>query len=69
MYYKTLREYLIQNKDLEDVLIIPTTMGIDDPLISSLTTELSKYYAEKEEKLLYSNPSSPGIQLIDKKLK
>ncbi len=68
IFYKTLREYLIQNKDLEDVLIIPTTMGIDDPLISSLTTELSKYYAEKEEKLLYSNSSSPGIQLLDKKI-
>jgi len=68
MYYKTLQEYLVQNKDLEDVMIIPTTLGIDDPLISSLTSELIKYYAEKEEKLLFSKPSNPAILTINQKI-
>ncbi len=67
-YYKTLQQYIYQNKDLENVLIIPATMGIDDPLLTKLTSELSGYYAEREEMLYYSNPGSPGIEAIDKKI-
>ena len=32
-YYKTLQKYVQQNQNLADVLIIPATMGIEDPLL------------------------------------
>jgi len=67
-YYKTLQQYIIQNKDLENVLIIPATMGIDDPLLTQLTSELSGYYADREEMLYYSKPGNPMIEAIDKKI-
>jgi hypothetical protein len=68
LYYKTLQQYILQNKDLENVLIIPTTMGIDDPLLTKLTSELSGYYAEREEMLYYSKPGNPMIEAIERKI-
>nr|MBC8488976.1 hypothetical protein [Bacteroidota bacterium] len=67
-YYKILRDYIKENKDLDDVLIIPTTMGIEDPLLNQLSSELSKLYAEKEEKLYFSKSSNPMIQSLNKKI-
>ena len=67
-YYKTLQQYIFDNKDLENVLIIPATMGIDDPLLTQLTSELSGYYAEREEMLYYSKPGNPMVEAIERKI-
>ena len=43
-------------------------MGIDDPLLNTLTSELAGYYTEREEMLFYSKPNNPTVQAIEKKI-
>jgi len=68
-YYKTLKDYINEKRDLDDVLTIPTTLGIEDPLISRLILNLSDLYAEKEEKLYFSTSEGPGIIQVEAAIK
>jgi uncharacterized protein involved in exopolysaccharide biosynthesis len=67
-YYLTLKEYIEKNKGLEDVLIIPSSLGIDDPLLNELTTQLTDAYSEKQEKLLYSTNKNPAVIMLNQKI-
>lgn len=44
-YYEYLAEYLV-NEDVEEVPIAPASMGIDDPLLSTLMQDLASLQAE-----------------------
>ena len=37
-------------------------------LLIQLTSELSGYYAEREEMLYFSKPNNPMVQALDKKI-
>ncbi|MCD4736213.1 MAG: hypothetical protein K8R53_09235, partial [Bacteroidales bacterium] len=67
-YYANLKKYIEENKDLINELIIPSTLGIDDPLTNSLTLKLAELYGEKEEKLVNNTASSPVIIALDQKI-
>ena len=42
-YYISLQEYLIKNNNVENI-VAPSTMGIEDPLLSTLLADLTKLY-------------------------
>lgn len=45
-YYRYLRNYIIQNQDLENI-IAPSSMGVEDPLLTGLTQDLNNLTLEK----------------------
>lgn len=72
-YYNYLRDYLIQNNKVDD-LIAPSSMDINDPLLNSLIIELTGLYSERTElsfNTLRDNPylSSLEIRIADIKAK
>ena len=46
-YYISLKDYLITNDNIENILS-PSSMGINDPLLNNLILELSRLYSEFE---------------------
>ena len=46
-YYISLKDYLIKNDNIENILS-PSSMGINDPLLNNLILELSRLYSEFE---------------------
>ena len=60
-YYNNLRDYIQKNKDDINEVVVPSSMGIDDPVMTSILTELQKLYAEKSERLLGSKPNNPMV--------
>jgi len=67
-YYNYLEEYIEKNKDVED-LLAPSTMGIDDPLLNDLVSELTKLATQKITLLYNSKQKNPYIQGINLKIK
>jgi tyrosine-protein kinase Etk/Wzc len=49
MYYKSIKNYVETNRDIQQGLIVPSAMGIDDPLTTSLIQELSTLVNERAE--------------------
>ena len=65
MYYKSLKKYVENNKDVQQGLIVPSAMGIDDPLTTSLIQELSTLFNERSEALLTSTEKNPAVIALD----
>ncbi|HPI85861.1 MAG TPA: Wzz/FepE/Etk N-terminal domain-containing protein [Bacteroidales bacterium] len=65
MYYKSLKKYVETNKDVQQGLIVPSAMGIEDPLTTSLIQELSTLFNERAEALLTSTEKNPTIIAYD----
>jgi tyrosine-protein kinase Etk/Wzc len=51
LYYKSLKKYVETNKDVQQGLIVPSAMGIEDPLTTSLIQELATIFNERSEAL------------------
>ena len=45
-YYRYLRNYIVMNQDLENIMA-PSAMGVEDPMMTSLTAELNTLTLEK----------------------
>jgi uncharacterized protein involved in exopolysaccharide biosynthesis len=65
MYYKSLKKYVETNKDIQQGLIVPSAMGIEDPLTTSLIQELATIVNERAEALLTSTEKNPTIISLD----
>ena len=60
-YYSSLEKYVQNNASIEDGMVVPSAMGIDDPLTSSLIQELSGLYNDRAELLLTSTEKNPSV--------
>ncbi len=67
-YYKNLQDYLIKHKESIDDIVVPSSMGIDDPLLTQLITELAKLYTERAQLLLNSSERNPYVVAIDQRI-
>jgi len=65
MYYKSLKKYVETNKDIQEGLIVPSAMGIDDPLTTSLIQELNTLFNQRAEALLTSTEKNPTVIALD----
>ncbi|MFO7658225.1 MAG: polysaccharide biosynthesis tyrosine autokinase [Bacteroidales bacterium] len=66
-YYQYLKDYLVQNNDIND-LIAPSSLDINDPLLNSLIMELSREYAERSEYAFNSIKDNPAIISLEAKI-
>ncbi|MFO7477301.1 MAG: GNVR domain-containing protein, partial [Methyloceanibacter sp.] len=67
-YYSSLKNYVQSTSNIEDGMVVPSAMGIDDPLTSSLIQELSTLYNEKAELLLTSTEKNPSVKSLDTRI-
>ena len=68
-YYRNLQDYLSRNKDNIDDVIIPSSMGIEDPLLSQLISGLAELYAERADILFSSSEKNPMVAAIDQRIR
>lgn len=66
-YYDYLMDYIEKKNDFKDV-IAPSSIGINDPLLSSLISQLSELYSEKNVAAFSAKENNPTLNLIDVKI-
>jgi len=66
-YYKYLQSYIENKKDFREVLA-PSIMGINDPLLNSLVSELTTLYGERSILTRNAQQNYPGLSLINAKI-
>jgi capsular exopolysaccharide synthesis family protein len=66
-YYNYLRDYLIKNNQVND-LIAPSSMDINDPLLNNLIIELTRLYGERAEMSFNSIRDNPYLQSLEAKI-
>jgi len=67
-YCNYLFESIQQKKNIKDV-IVPSGMGVNDPILNSLFDQLNKFYGEKVMLQYSSKENNPLLQIIDFKIK
>lgn len=60
-YYEALEEY-INKADLEDGVAVPTTMGIEDPILNNLVSTLTTLVLERQRLSTTLTPKSPKMK-------
>ncbi len=68
MYYEYLRDYLRSNNDNLSGLTVPSSMGINDPILTGLITDLTKLYAERSEARLVAREGNPLIASYNQRI-
>ncbi|HML83622.1 MAG TPA: GNVR domain-containing protein, partial [Bacteroidales bacterium] len=63
-----LKKYITERNDVDDILV-PSSMGVDDPLLAQLLAGLSKLYEERSGLLLTSTAKNPAIAQVDSKIR
>lgn len=66
-YYKSLQQYLYEKNDIENI-VAPSTMGINDPLLSNLLTELTSLYSKLDIVSVNSKKEHPLVQSIQQQI-
>ncbi|MGC6428627.1 MAG: polysaccharide biosynthesis tyrosine autokinase [Flavobacteriales bacterium] len=67
-YYYSLKDYLIKNDNIDNVLA-PSAMGINDPLLNNLIIELSKLYSELQILSQNTKEIHPAIKSLRSQIK
>ena len=66
-YYSYLREYLLKNNRVDD-LIAPSSMDISDPLLNNLIIELTRVYTERSEMSFNTIKDNPYLNSLESKI-
>lgn len=66
-YFKYLQGYIEKKKDFREVMA-PAVMGIGDPLLNSLVSELATLFGERSVMALNAQQNFPGLNLINSKI-
>jgi hypothetical protein len=61
-YYNYLLDYIESKSDFKDI-IAPSVVGINDPVLMSLLTQLSDLYSKKAELLFAAKENNPLIDI------
>ena len=67
-YYENLQEYINRNIDDLNKLVVPSAMGIQDPMLNKLVVELVALSSKKAEQLATSTEKNPIVQTIDEQI-
>jgi len=63
-YLQNMKEYIERNQKLDE-LIVPASMGIDNPVLNDLTMQLTTLYMKRTETAQYSKEKNPSLKSID----
>ena len=66
-YYDYLEDYVENGKDFRDVFS-PSALGIEDPLLNKLISDLSNLYGERARLEVRSTLENPNIQMLDREI-
>ena len=66
-YFQYTAKQLASNEEVTDV-VAPSSVGIDDPFLNSLLTDLAELSREKVEKSYSSNPNNPIMRAMNEKI-
>ncbi len=67
-YYQNLQDYISRNIDDINKLVVPSAMGIQDPMLNRLVLELVELSSEKSKLMVVSKQKSPTIISIDEQI-
>ncbi len=67
-YYNYLSDYLKSNRNDLTGLTVPSSMGIEDPVLTRLITDLTSLYAERGEARLMAKDKNPIISSFDQRI-
>lgn len=67
-YYQNLQDYIKRNIDDINKLVVPSAMGIQDPMLNKLVIELVELSSEKSKILLVAEDKNPAIKSIDEQI-
>lgn len=65
-YYQNLKKYL-ENETYEDVFV-PSGIGIEDPFLNGLISNLLEFQAEKSRMLATQTEASPAVKEVNRKI-
>ncbi len=68
-YYHNLKNYIKKNSEKIDQLVAPSAMGIEDPVLNALVSQLISLYSKKSEILLYSTEKNPSVISINTQIR
>jgi len=68
-YYNYLLDYVENNRDKDEDLTPPSSQNVNDPMLSSLITQLSTLNAQKASLLFNSSSSNPNVTRINRSIK
>ena len=63
-YLNNLEAYILKNQSLDDI-IVPASMGVDNPMLNDLTIQLTELYKQRNERSLYSKDKNPTLIALD----
>ncbi len=66
-YYESLLVY-VQKSENNDKIVAPSSIGINDPLLNSLISNLSKLYAEQKELELTTQQKNPRLISVESQI-
>lgn len=67
-YYENLQNYIKKYIDDIDKMVVPSAMGINDPMLNKLVLELVTLSSEKSRKLVTSTEKNPLVQTLDEQI-
>ena len=67
-YYHYLKDYIIKSRENIDGVTMPSSMGIEDPIVVGLITELAQLYSDRGELLMTAKLRNPQVSAIDSKI-
>ena len=67
-YFQNLQDYIQRNIDDINKLVVPSAMGIQDPMLNRLVLELVELSSEKSKILVVAKEKNPAIISIDEQI-
>lgn len=66
-YYLSVKDYLTENNNIDNI-VAPSSMGINDPLLNQLISELTSLYSQLEAASINSRNEHPIVQSIQNQI-
>ncbi len=66
-YYLSVQDYLTENNNIDNI-VAPSAMGINDPLLNQLISELTSLYSQLEAASINSRSEHPIVQSIQNQI-
>ena len=68
-YYRYLQNYLQQNNDDVNKMPVPSSLGIEDPVLNTLVDQLTGLYSERSQRLVNLRETSPVIVALNNRIR
>ena len=67
-YYKFVENYIRESKQQNKTLVAPSTIGIEDEMLSNLVSGLNELYSQRSQMLITSTSEDPRVKALNKQI-